>query len=104
MLASGASSLATRSKYDGHRLCSAADFPIVWIVLKVKTTSFEVKGLPSCHFTPLRRLNVMLRPSLDWVHDSARTGTGSSELDSPTSPSKMRELARVKRVSSSGLR
>src|ERR1044072_7149547 len=46
----------------------------------VHFTSAAVKGLPSCHFTPLRKVKVSVLPSSLHVHFSARSGTMSSRL------------------------
>src|SRR5215472_1483624 len=44
------------------------------------TTSADVNGLPSDHFTPCRRLNVYVSPPLETCQDVARSGTGTSAL------------------------
>ncbi|CAB4691638.1 unannotated protein [freshwater metagenome] len=44
----------------------------------VATTSAEVKSLPSCHLTPLRRLKVQTLPSSFGFHDSANIGDKSA--------------------------
>src|SRR5215213_2651554 len=41
----------------------------------VATTSADVKSLPSCHLTPLRRLKVQTLPVASGVHFSASPGT-----------------------------
>src|ERR1043166_2614746 len=46
----------------------------------VHLTSAAEDGLPSCHFTPLRRVKVSVLPSSLQVHFSARSGTMSSRL------------------------
>ena len=38
--------------------------------------SAEVNGFPSCQVTPLRRVNVQVRPSGETSHFSARSGDG----------------------------
>src|SRR5262245_14368969 len=45
--------------------------------LYVKTTSLALKGSPSLHFKPGRRLKVNVRASGEAVHDSARRGSYS---------------------------
>jgi hypothetical protein len=56
--------------------------PRGWCFFRISSnvyfTSAEVKGVPSCHFTPSRSLKVTLRPSSDTVQDVARAGIGSS--------------------------
>src|SRR5476649_3062513 len=42
----------------------------------LKTTSFAVNGLPSCHNTPFFRVNVYTVESWLTVHDVARLGNG----------------------------
>src|ERR1700752_3032157 len=44
----------------------------------VNFTSADVNGVPSCHFTPLRSLKVIVSPSGEMVHDSASSGFSSS--------------------------
>ncbi len=46
--------------------------------LKVKSTSWAVKGSPSCQVTSLRRWKVQVRPSSDRSQDSASAGSTSS--------------------------
>ena len=46
----------------------------------VHFTSAAVKGLPSCHVTPLRSAKLSFLPSSLHVHFSARSGTMSSRL------------------------
>ena len=36
--------------------------------MKVNCTSADVNGLPSCHFTPGRKVKVMVSPSGDTAH------------------------------------
>src|SRR5688572_12223474 len=60
--------------------------------LKVKATSSAVNGLPSLHFTPLRSLNVQLRPSDAVVQLSARSGAGARSLPGFVRPSKIARL------------
>ena len=45
--------------------------------LKVKSTSWAVKGSPSCHRTSCRRWKVQVRPSSEDSQDSARAGSTS---------------------------
>src|SRR5215469_9832223 len=47
---------------------------------KVNLTSFEVKGLPSCHLTSLRRKNTRFRYPSCHAHFSARSPTTVSAL------------------------
>src|SRR5262249_38284625 len=47
---------------------------------KVNLTSFDVNGLPSCHFTSLRRKNTRFRKLSCQDHFSARSGTIVSML------------------------
>ena len=49
--------------------------------------SSAVAGWPSDQFIPARILNVHDRPSADWLHDSAKPGTGSLFEPKPTSRS-----------------
>src|SRR3954464_13893375 len=51
-----------------------AAVPAVTIRSIVATTSSAVKSEPSCHFTPLRRLNTQTELSAFGVHFSARPG------------------------------
>ena len=48
------------------------------IVLYENTTSADVNGVPSCHFTPCLILNVKVSLSSDISQDSARRGFSSS--------------------------
>ena len=59
--------LSTMTKvFSSGQLISATEVLSSWamtpllsmIIWKVNSTSAEVKGSPSCHFTPLRRLKV----------------------------------------------
>jgi hypothetical protein len=52
-------------------------------------TSAAVKGLPSCHSTPWRSLNVMVLPSSDTVQLSASIGRGFRSGPYSTRPSKI---------------
>ncbi|MNT03350.1 hypothetical protein D3C72_1378790 [compost metagenome] len=52
-------------------------------------TSAAVNGLPSCHSTPWRSLNVMVLPSSDTAQLSARTGRGFRSGPYSTRPSKI---------------
>ena len=59
------------------------------ILLKVKSTSWAVKGSPSCHLTSLRRWNVHVSPSSERSQDSASAGsTWSVSHEVSVSPSK----------------
>src|SRR5437762_2596541 len=60
--------------------------------LNVKTTSSAENGVPSLHFTPLRSLNVQLRPSGATVQLSARSGAGARSFPGFVSPSKITRL------------
>ena len=55
--------------------------------MKVNCTSAEVKGLPSCHFTPGRSLKAMVSPSGETVHDVASCGSSLNCGSYVTSPS-----------------
>ena len=54
----------------------------------VNITSSEVKGAPSCHFTPFRRWKVILFPSGEISHDSASSPSSFRSLSYRTSPLK----------------
>src|ERR1700716_2319878 len=60
--------------------------------LKVNATSSAVNAVPSLHFTPLRSLNVQLRPSGAVVQLSARSGAGARSLPGFVRPSKSTRL------------
>lgn len=46
------------------------------IRLNVNATSFAVRGSPSDHFTPSRMVRVQVRPSSEWDHFVASSGSG----------------------------
>src|SRR5512132_149554 len=71
--------------------------------LNVNATSSAVKGLPSLHFTPLRSLNVQLRPSGAIVQLSARSGAGARSLPGLVSPSKIARLMKSDSTKAFGL-
>src|SRR5450830_240021 len=54
----------------------------------VHLTSAEVKGLPSCHLTPLRRWKVSVLLSLETSQLSASAGRSLKSLSYSTRPSK----------------
>ena len=79
-----------------------------WTRLIVKATSAAVNGEPSCHVTPLRRLNVTVFPSVETCHDSASLGCtlsvrGSTQVSvSKTAErTEWRNTSRVERCGSS---
>src|SRR6266542_2029759 len=75
--------------------------------LNVNATSSALKGLPSLHLTPLRSLNVQLRPSDAVVQLSARSGAGARSLPGFVRPSKIARLMNsdsTKAVGLQGLR
>src|SRR5688572_29732353 len=86
--------------YAFHGVAATVDMIASWVNL----TSAEVNGVPSCHFTFSRSLNVTVRPSFEISHDLASRSTGSNFELTPTSPSKMSALAITKRGSMIGLR
>ena len=47
----------------------------MWTWLKRNMKSSEVRGWPSDHFSPLRSVMVVTRPSSERLHDSARFGS-----------------------------
>src|SRR5688500_2033857 len=71
--------------------------------LKVNATSSAVKGLPSLHFTPLRSLNVQLRPSGAVVQLSARSGAGARSFPGLVIPSKRTRLMKSDSMNALGL-
>src|SRR5512132_2265852 len=71
--------------------------------LNVNATSSAVKGLPSLHFTPLRSLNVQLRPSGATVQLSARSAAGARSLPGFVRPSKIARLMKSDSTKAFGL-
>src|ERR671937_1455143 len=71
--------------------------------LKVNATSSAENGWPSLHFTPLRSLNVQLRPSVAVVQLSARSGAGARSFPGLVSPSKMTRLMNSDSTNAFGL-
>src|SRR5471032_448715 len=61
-------------------ICAKVGRAIGWTFLETSMieycTSADVNGTPSCHFTSLRNVNVIVRRSADSVHDVASCGTG----------------------------
>src|SRR5579862_4308714 len=57
-----------------QRPLGSASVAYVLIILKVKTTSCEVKGWPSDQVTPERRVKVSVLPSVDHWWPVASTG------------------------------
>ena len=64
-----------RLKYHGLRGFLRSLDSVEISMSQVHFTSALVKGLPSCHFTPLRSLKVRSLPSLPQAHSVARSGT-----------------------------
>ncbi len=60
--------------------------------LKVHSTSLDVNGMPSCHFTPRRSLNDSSVLSSFQAQDSARSGTTASSLFCATAGSNITRL------------
>src|SRR6266550_4889191 len=71
--------------------------------LNVKATSSAENGCPSLHFTPLRSLNVQLRPSGAIVQLSARSGAGARSFPGLVMPSKIARLMKSDSTNAFGL-
>ena len=68
-----------RKKYFEYDI-SAANGDFARKRSQLNFTSADVNGVPSCHLTPSRSLNVIERPSGATCHDLASDGCGSSCL------------------------
>src|SRR3989449_4253061 len=71
--------------------------------LNVNATSSAENGCPSLHLTPLRSLNVQLRPSGAIVQLSARSGAGERSFPGLVMPSKIARLMKSDSTNALGL-
>src|SRR4030088_1958284 len=71
--------------------------------LNVNATSSAVNAVPSLHFTPVRSLNVQLRPSGAIVQLSARSAAGARSLPGFVRPSKSTRLMNSDSTNAFGL-
>src|SRR5437667_4871463 len=71
--------------------------------LNVNATSSAENAWPSLHLTPLRSLNVQLRPSGAIVQLSARSGAGARSFPGLVMPSKITRLMKSDSTNAFGL-
>lgn|SRR4051812_19182506 len=71
-----ASGAVTEAKFSTSEPLAVPATSFVRIRLRVQAASSAVIGLPSDHFSPLRRVKVQVSLSADGVHLVARYGAG----------------------------